>query len=170
VERSGAAALVGIHAPNGAVIKKLHCGHVRTATAVCRFGARCSTRFCRPRTRGGAQVTEGIRVTDVVRNSDYRVVGVSTLDDERPVNSRRYRHRSRRTSLSHRAPAWTRADIAQPRHRARDAPCNVRDVGEHGEMHVERDGHVGIADVGNGVTTVALVSRRRARTDRRQSR
>jgi len=30
-------------------------------------------------------------------------------------------------------------------------------VGEHGEMHVERDGYVGIADVGNGLTTVALV-------------
>ena len=34
---------------------------------------------------------------------------------------------------------------------------DVRDVGEHGEMHVERDGYVGIADVGNGLTTVALV-------------
>jgi flavin-dependent dehydrogenase len=35
--------------------------------------------------------------------------------------------------------------------------ANVADVGEHGEMHVERDGYVGIADVGNGLTTVALV-------------
>jgi menaquinone-9 beta-reductase len=34
---------------------------------------------------------------------------------------------------------------------------NVEGVGEHGEMHVERDGYVGIADVGNGQTTVALV-------------
>jgi flavin-dependent dehydrogenase len=33
----------------------------------------------------------------------------------------------------------------------------VRDVGEQGEMHVERDGYVGIADVGHGATTVALV-------------
>jgi flavin-dependent dehydrogenase len=33
----------------------------------------------------------------------------------------------------------------------------VRGVGEHGEMHVERDGYVGIADVGHGLTTVALV-------------
>jgi flavin-dependent dehydrogenase len=35
--------------------------------------------------------------------------------------------------------------------------ANVGAVGEHGEMHVERDGYVGIADVGNGLTTVALV-------------
>src|SRR5262249_39624438 len=35
--------------------------------------------------------------------------------------------------------------------------AGVRDVGEHGEMHVERDGYIGIADVGRGATTVALV-------------
>jgi 2-polyprenyl-6-methoxyphenol hydroxylase-like FAD-dependent oxidoreductase len=33
----------------------------------------------------------------------------------------------------------------------------VADVGDFGEMHVERDGFVGIADVGAGLTTVALV-------------
>jgi flavin-dependent dehydrogenase len=40
----------------------------------------------------------------------------------------------------------------------------VGDVGDYGEMHVERDGFVGIADVGDGVTTVAAVfPARRAR-------
>jgi flavin-dependent dehydrogenase len=40
----------------------------------------------------------------------------------------------------------------------------VRGVTDYGEMHVERDGFVGIADVGNGVTTVAAVfPRQRAR-------
>jgi flavin-dependent dehydrogenase len=33
----------------------------------------------------------------------------------------------------------------------------VRDVGAHGEMHVERDGYVGLADVGHGETNVAIV-------------
>jgi flavin-dependent dehydrogenase len=33
----------------------------------------------------------------------------------------------------------------------------VRDVGDHGEMHVAPDGYVGIADVGGGLTTVAAV-------------
>ena len=40
----------------------------------------------------------------------------------------------------------------------------VLDVSDYGEMHVERDGFVGIADVGDGVTTVAAVfPARRAR-------
>ncbi|HJU64186.1 MAG TPA: FAD-dependent monooxygenase, partial [Gemmatimonadaceae bacterium] len=33
----------------------------------------------------------------------------------------------------------------------------VDDVGAYGEMHVERDGYLGIADVGHGVTNVAVV-------------
>lgn len=34
---------------------------------------------------------------------------------------------------------------------------NVRDIGAHGEMHVERDGYVGLADVGHGEVNVAIV-------------
>lgn len=34
---------------------------------------------------------------------------------------------------------------------------NVRDIGVHGEMHVERDGYVGLADVGHGEVNVAIV-------------
>jgi len=34
---------------------------------------------------------------------------------------------------------------------------NVRGIGAHGEMHVERDGYVGLADVGHGETNVAIV-------------
>ena len=33
----------------------------------------------------------------------------------------------------------------------------VQNVGDYGEMHVERDGFVGIADIGGGITTVAAV-------------
>jgi len=33
----------------------------------------------------------------------------------------------------------------------------VKEVGEHGEMHVAPDGYVGIADVGGGLITVAAV-------------
>jgi hypothetical protein len=41
---------------------------------------------------------------------------------------------------------------------------DVAGVTAYGEMHVERDGFVGIADVGDGVTTVAAVfPRTRAR-------
>src|SRR6185295_14841553 len=64
---------------------------------------------------------------------------------------------ARRLGLAHMS-RWPRR-LALVTHYA-----NVADVGEHGEMHVERDGYVGIADVGNGLTTVALVvPARRAR-------
>jgi flavin-dependent dehydrogenase len=33
----------------------------------------------------------------------------------------------------------------------------VAGIGDHGEMHVERDGYCGLADVGGGVTNVAVV-------------
>lgn len=42
---------------------------------------------------------------------------------------------------------------------------NVPGVTEVGEMHVERDGYVGIADVGHGITNVALVVPMRAARD-----
>jgi flavin-dependent dehydrogenase len=57
---------------------------------------------------------------------------------------------ARRLGLAH-TQRWPRR-LALVTHYA-----NVGDVGEVGEMHVERDGYVGIADVGNGLTTVALV-------------
>ena len=34
---------------------------------------------------------------------------------------------------------------------------DVRDIGAYGEMHVEHDGYVGLADVGNGETNVSIV-------------
>ncbi|MDZ7631275.1 MAG: FAD-dependent oxidoreductase [Gemmatimonadaceae bacterium] len=34
---------------------------------------------------------------------------------------------------------------------------DVSGIGQHGEMHVERDGYVGLADVGHGETNVAIV-------------
>ena len=84
----------------------------------------------------------------------------STLDDgERGEIRARFVIARRRTALGDRQAARTRADAALAAAAgARDALlATSRDVGEHGEMHVERDGYVGIADVGNGLTTVALV-------------
>jgi flavin-dependent dehydrogenase len=165
VERSGAAALVGIHvrAPNGAVIKgDFIAGHgfrgFRDRGLSVRREVLDAILLDRARA-AGAQVTEGIRVTDVVRSSDGRVVGVSTLDDGTPGEIRAgiviaadglRSVIARRLGLAQTL-RWPRR-LALVTHYA-----NVRDVGEHGEMHVERDGYVGIADVGNGVTTVALV-------------
>jgi len=164
IEATGAAALAGVRvrAPNGRVIAgDFVAGHgfrgfrdrglsVRREVldAIVLDAARGS----------GARVTEGVRVTGLVTQGDS-VVGVSTLgasgagelrarlvigaDGLRSVVARRL-------GVA-RTLRWPRR-IALVTHYA-----NVGDVGEHGEMHVERDGYVGIADVGNGLTTVALV-------------
>lgn len=108
----------------------------------------------------GARVEHGWRVTDVVRDAAGRVTGVTALD-ESGRSSAFTSHvvvgadglRSvvaRRLGLS-RARRWP-ARLALVCHFR-----GVHGVGEYVEMHVERDGFVGIADIGDGVTTVAAV-------------
>ena len=165
VEKSGAATLAGIHvrAPNGAVIK----GDFIAAHGFRGFRDRgLSVRrevldaILLDRARAaGARVTEGIRVTDVLRDNRERVGGVSTLVDGNPSE---IRARIVIAADGLRSVIAKRLGLAQtarwPKRLALVTHySNVRDVGEHGEMHVERDGYVGIADVGNGLTTVALV-------------
>lgn len=165
IEHSGAAALAGIRvrAPNGAMIA----GDFVASHGFRGFRDRgLSVRrevldaILLDRARAaGARVTEGVRVTDVTRDRANRIDGVSTLVDG-VAGEMRARIviaadglRSivaRRAGLAH-ALRWPRR-LALVTHFA-----GVGDVGEHGEMHVERDGYVGIADVGNGQTTVALV-------------
>jgi len=165
IEQTGAAALAGIHvrAPNGSVIKgDFIAGHGFRGFRDRGLSVRRETldAILLDRARdAGADVTEGIRVTDVIRGNNGRVNGVHTLvDGERgeiraPVVVGADGLRSviaKRLGLAQ-TQRWPRR-LALVTHYA-----NVRDVGEHGEMHVERDGYVGIADVGNGLTTVALV-------------
>ena len=165
IEETGAAALAGIHvrAPNGRVIKgDFVAGHGFRGFRDRGLSVRRETldAILLDRARAvGADVVEGIRVTDVIRGNDQRVVGVQTL-----VNGERGEIRApivigadglrsviaKRLGLAQ-TQRWPRR-LALVTHYA-----NVGDVGEHGEMHVERDGFVGIADVGNGLTTVALV-------------
>jgi flavin-dependent dehydrogenase len=108
----------------------------------------------------GAQVHERLRVTDVVKDSRGQVRGVAVLDD---AGTRSELHAdvvvgadglrsivARRLGLAHSA-VWPRRISLVAHYRG------VRDMTEYGEMHVERDGFVGIADVGDGVTTVAAV-------------
>jgi flavin-dependent dehydrogenase len=165
VEQSGAAALAGIHvrAPNGAVIA----GDFVSSHGFQGFRDRgLSVRrevldkiLIERAAAAGARVTEGVRVTDVLRDSGNRVTGVATLVNGVPSEIRARvviaadglrSVMAKRMDLSH-ALRWPRR-LALVTHYA-----NVTGVGEHGEMHVERDGYVGIADVGNGQTTVALV-------------
>ena len=116
----------------------------------------------------GARLIEHARVTDVLRDQSGKACGVSVLDQE---------------GISHELPAalvvgadGLRSVVGRrlgltrvsryPRRVAFVAHFrNVPDVSDVGEMHVERDGYVGIADVGHGLTNVALVIPARAARD-----
>ena len=110
--------------------------------------------------RAGARVEEGVRVVALDRDGFGRVTGVRTLEAHGAERVRPARLVvgadglrsvvSRRLGLAGRLP-WPRR-IAFVAHYA-----GVSGVGEHGEMHVERDGYCGIASVGNGEVNVAVV-------------
>lgn len=164
VERSGAAALAGVRvrAPNGAIIAGDFVadhgfrGYRDRGLSVRREVLDAILVDCAR--AGGARISEGVRVTGLVMDGG-RVAGVASLVDG---ETRELRARvvigadglrsivAKRLGLT-RASRWPRR-LALVTHYA-----NVGDVGDHGEMHVERDGYVGIADVGHGLTTVALV-------------
>jgi flavin-dependent dehydrogenase len=165
IEESGAAALAGIRvrAPNGAVIA----GDFAGAHRFRGFSDRgISVRrevldaILVDRARmAGATVVEGVRVTDVGRAGRERTPVVQTLAQGRKgdINARFVIGAdglrsviAKRLGLAQ-SLRWPRR-LALVTHYA-----GVGGIGDHGEMHVERDGYVGIADVGNGLTTVALV-------------
>lgn len=108
----------------------------------------------------GARLMERVRVTDVERDGDGRVVGVITLDDDgitRTLRAPLVVGADGLRSVIGRRLGLTRMGRF-PRRVALVAHYrNVAGISATGEMHVERDGYVGIADVGNGVTNVALV-------------
>ena len=109
----------------------------------------------------GAEVREGVRVTDVERDATGRVCGVRILDERGSPDSLRAplvigadglrSLVARRLGLSHLS-RWPKrlALVAHLEH--------VGDMQEWGELHVERDvGYVGLASVDAGLTNVAMV-------------
>jgi flavin-dependent dehydrogenase len=116
----------------------------------------------------GARIMEGRAVTDVTRDGSGRVTGVrfsvdaDGQDPDAPANGRTLSARvvvgadglrsviSRRAGLAH-SRRWPKRVAFVTHYRG------VADIGTTGEMHVERDGYIGLADVGSGHTTVALV-------------
>lgn len=113
----------------------------------------------------GARVVEGATVTDVVRTSHGRVAGVRVRLPEAATG----RHPP--TTLSGRVVVGADGLHSVVARRLRLARSDrwprrvafvthyhgVADIGSAGEMHVERDGYLGLADVGHGETNVALV-------------
>lgn len=108
----------------------------------------------------GARVVEGARVTDVLRDSRGAACGVQLLGGAGGTRTRRAAMvigaDGLRSVVARRLRLWRRARwpnrLSLVGHYE-----GVRDLSDYGEMHIERDGFVGIADVGSGLATVAAV-------------
>ena len=107
----------------------------------------------------GAEVREDVKVTDLARDARGRVVGVCVVE--------RGEARTIAASLVVGADGL-RAVVARRLGVARHARWprrialvthfrGITGLGEHGEMHVERGGYLGIAPVGGGEANVAVV-------------
>src|SRR6185503_2488525 len=105
--------------------------------------------------QAGARVVEEVRVSAVTRDTRGRVNGVETTQGR--AGARLVVGADGLQSLvSHRLGLAGRT--RGPRRLALVTHYSgVAGVADRGEMHVERDGYVGIADVGGGNATVALV-------------
>lgn len=166
VERAGAAQLTGmrIRAPNGAEFEGRflaahgYRGFRDRGLAIPRFDL--DAILLAAARDAGAQVLEECRVIDLARDAGGRVIGLTSVDADgtrqtllakvvvgadglRSVVARRLKL-ARRSRLVER--------YAVVAHFA-----DVRGVDSAGEMHVTSNGYVGLADVGQGRTNVALV-------------
>jgi len=172
IERSGAAHLAGmrVHAPNGTAFQGRFAdvegfrGYRDRGLALRRT---ILDHLLLDRARAvGAVVCEGVRVIDLRRDSNGRVTGVDAIDE-----------RGERRTLSAsivvgadglRSVVARRFDLAATRLAQRRVAFVTHfagiDMGDSGEMHVDHDGYLGLADVGGGMTNVAVVvPRSRAR-------
>lgn len=108
--------------------------------------------------RAGAEFRDAVKVEDLLRergivtgvrvrtgdgHAELRAPLVIGADGLRSVVARRLGLNASR--------AWPRRIAFVAHYRG------VQQIGECGEMHVERDGYVGLADVGHGETNVAIV-------------
>ena len=166
VEDAGAAHLAGmrVRAPNGTTF------HGRYADVVGHRGFRDRGLALRriildgllvARAReAGADIREGKRVTSLAHDASGRVIGVEVLDGAGATGTL---HASvvigadgLRSIVSRRLGlAATRR--AQRRLALVTHYVGIEGIGDSGEMHVEWDGYLGLADVGGGVTNVAVV-------------
>ena len=166
-EGAGAAQLTGmtVRAPNGAVLR----GDFAAAHGFRGFRDRglalrrtvLDGILLERATTAGADVVEGERVTGLVRNARGAVVGVEVLDARGQAAERRADIVVGADGL--RSVVARRLGLARARRRPRRIAMiahyrGVAEMGSYGEMHVERDGYAGLADVGNGITNVAVVA------------
>jgi menaquinone-9 beta-reductase len=172
IEQSGAAHLAGmrVRAPNGSTF------HGRFADVDGFRGYRDRGLALRrtildnlllDRARAaGAVVREGVRVTALRRDSSGRVTGVDAIDAGGKTQMLSASVVVGADGL--RSVVARRLDLAATRLAQRRMAFVTHfagiEMGDSGEMHVERDGYLGLADVGGGMTNVAVViPRTRAR-------
>jgi len=166
-EGAGAAQLTGmtVRAPNGAVLR----GDFAAAHGFRGFRDRglalrrtvLDGILLERATTAGANVAEEERVTGLVRNARGAVVGVEVLDAHGQAAERRADIVVGADGL--RSVVARRLGLARARRRPRRIAMlahyrGVAEMGSYGEMHVERDGYVGLADVCGGLTNVAVVA------------
>lgn len=166
VESTGAAQLKGVlvRAPNGATIRgEFVAGHSYTPYRQRGLSVRREVLdkvLIDTARRSGVEVREGTRVMGLsARNAGYDVdLGDSHIRARLVIGADGLHSVvARRLGLTSTA-RWPKR-LALVTHYE-----GVTGIGDLAEMHVEADGFVGIADVGHGLTTVAMVvSARRAR-------
>lgn len=166
IEATGPAQLSGmrVHAPNGATIHGEFVaqhgfkGYSDRGLAIRRT---ILDEILLERARkAGAQVEEGVRVTDLVRDARGRITGVVTSgqnggsalrEADLVIGADGLRSVVGRRLGLIRPSRWPRR-IALVTHYS-----GVQGVPDFGEMHVGRDGYCGVANVGNDLTNVAVV-------------
>ncbi|HJU89876.1 MAG TPA: NAD(P)/FAD-dependent oxidoreductase [Gemmatimonadaceae bacterium] len=165
-EQAGAAQLHGmtVRAPNGARVRGDFAGAhgyrgYRDRGLALRRVVLDSILVERARA-SGVRVEEGVRVTDLVRDGRGTVCGVRTLLPDGSTRDRQARlvvGADGLRSVIARRLGLTRV-ARYPRRLAIVAHYRgVSGMTSYGEMYVERDGYGGFANVGNGITNVAVV-------------
>jgi flavin-dependent dehydrogenase len=109
--------------------------------------------------RAGARVLEQTRVIDVHRDARRRVRGVAITNDAgaRQLVAPLVVGADGLRSIVGRRLGLIRAGRFPRRIALVSHWRGITDVGEYGEMHVERDGYVGLAPVDDGLVNVAIV-------------
>jgi len=166
VEDAGAAQLAGmvIRAPNGALIRGVFAGAHRWRGHRDR-GLSLQRTLLDPilldaARRAGARVVEGARVQEVLLDQAGRASGVSLANPgggTTTLSARLVIGADGLRSVVARRLGLTRMSRFPRRIALVTHYAGVAGIGELGEMHVERDGYLGVADVGNGLANVAVV-------------
>ena len=166
IEQSGAALLAGmrIRAPNGATFLGRFAevrgfrGYRDRGLALRRTILDSLLLECAR--SSGAIVRERVRVTSLRRDSAGRVIGVDVIDDrgaQRALSAAIVIGADGLRSIVARRLELATTRLAQRRLAFVTHFAGVDGMGDNGEMHVERDGYLGLADVGGGMTNVAVV-------------